>query len=128
MINLKQNQKFKKEYVIDENLTTDHIGIKVLSTPSMIALIEKSSNEFIQKFLDNKHTTVGTFIEFTHEKPLLENDRIIIKGKITTIEGGKIQLDIKVVKKKNKTIISRGKHHRHVVNKDKFINNLKNEK
>src|SRR6056297_2126020 len=95
---LKKDNKFRKEIVVEKKHTTSHIGISVLSTPSMIGLIEKTSNEYIQKYLSAVSTTVGTFVNFTHENPVKINEKIIIEGRVDKIVDNKIKLKIKVVR------------------------------
>ena len=121
---LKKGDGFIKEYKVQKQHTTSHIGVSVLSTPSMIGLIEKSSNEFIQDYLEDDYTTVGTLVNFTHENPVLFNDRIAIKGNVMNIEKNKIELKIKVSRKKDSNIVSKGKHVRFIVNKDRFSKKL----
>ena len=122
---LKNGDGFIKEYKVQKQHTTSHIGVSVLSTPSMIGLIEKSSNEFIQDYLDDDYTTVGVLVNFTHENPVLLNDRIVIKGNVINIANNKIGLKIRVSRKKDSTIISKGNHDRYIVNKDDFSKKLK---
>lgn len=127
MKKLKLNDKFKKEHIVKKNLTTSHVGLRVLSTPSMISLIEKTSNDFIQQYIDVKYTTVGTFVKFSHENPVKINESILIKGKIVNLEKNKIELNITVERKNDGLHISRGTHTRYIINKDDFIKKLKEE-
>ncbi len=124
---LKKDNKFRKEIVVEKKHTTSHIGISVLSTPSMIGLIEKTSNEYIQKYLSAVSTTVGTFVNFTHENPVKINEKIIIEGRVDKIVDNKIKLKIKVVRNKDRSTVSRGTHDRYIVNKKKFSKKVRGD-
>ena len=125
MKEMKENLKYSKNYRIEKEFTTDHIGIKVLSTPSLIYLIEKTSNIFIQEFLNKNETTVGIYIETNHLKPLKINKKITIRLNIDKYIDKKVFLSYEVYKKDNYDyLIATGNHQRYIVNKKKFKEKL----
>lgn len=121
---LKKNKEYKKKYKVLEKYTTGHIGVNVLSTPSMVELVEKTSNEFIQNYFSDNKTTVGTKVNIKHINPIKENEEIVILIKLIEKDGPKLELCIKVINSKNKIVLGKGTHQRFIVDKEKFKRKL----
>ena len=124
--NIPLNLKCTREYMVGKEHTAHHIGsgdLEVLSTPSMIAFIEHTCLECVQKYLDEKHTTVGVYVGVKHLKPAPIGEKVRVEVEVVEVEGRRIKFNAKVFWKD--MLIGEGLHERYIVDKEKFINKLK---
>lgn len=113
--------EFSQEVTVEEKHLAKNVGsgaVSVFATPMMIALIEKTASEGIQKYLDEGYTSVGTLVNVTHQAPTPLGMKATATAKITEIDGRKIAFEI--VCKDEKSVIGKGSHERFIVNLEKF--------
>ena len=85
----------------------------VLSTPSMIGLIEGTCLQCAQPHLDGAETTVGTHVNVSHAGPAHAGEEITIKVKLAEINKRRLLFDIEV--RSPRGPIRTGTHERAVV-------------
>jgi len=103
-------------------LTLGSGGLDVYSTPSMIALMEKTSMMSVEASLGERETTVGGAVNICHYKPTSIGKKVICKSKVTSVLGKKIDFEVEVFE--NGNLIGNGQHTRFIVDKYLFMEKL----
>lgn len=96
--------------------------LPVLSTPMMMALMEKAAMLCIADDLDEGYTTVGGEIHSTHLKPTALGRSITACAELTCVEGRKYTFRISAHDEVG--LIGEGTHVRFAVHKEKFMAKL----
>lgn len=127
MIELKLNagMSFEKKYTVENKHLADIVGsgsISVLSTPSMISMMENAAMIFIQQHLPEGYITVGTNVNISHLKAIKEGE--IVKIKVIIKEIMKMHLVFEVVALIGGNKIGEGIHERHIVHQERFLENI----
>ncbi len=118
----------RKVITVAKKMTTGHLGgdVSVLSTPSMIMIIEMACAEFVQPYLEEGHNTVGTGVWIDHTAPTLPGEKIAVTAVLTEVEEKKFSFAVQVFN--DTRIIASGDHKRVVINTEKFIAHLTGKK
>ncbi|KAJ5069134.1 hypothetical protein M0811_11890 [Anaeramoeba ignava] len=128
---LKIGGKGVKTTFVSKDLTTNRTGKEnddVLSTPSMILLMELASVEAIDPFLDKSFATVGFHVNVKHLARTNKGATVTTESIIEKIDGSKITLDVKAfeIDGNKKKLIGDGKHRRAVIKFDDDNDKKKN--
>jgi predicted thioesterase len=113
------------EFKVEERFSTGHVGIQVLSTPGMIAMMELASMKLVQPYLDEGSTTVGTRVCIDHKAPAPIGAIVSVTSELISVEGRK--LVFRVSAQWGDKLLGEGSHERFIVNKEKFSAKLKEE-
>ncbi len=122
---LKENISYCLETVIGNDETAIKMesgGLKVYSTPSLIAFMEKTAFLCVENFLDVGDTTVGISINAKHLKANLVGDKLQCTATLTKVDGKKLSFDILVTYKD--IVVGSCIHDRFIVNGNKFMDKL----
>lgn len=98
---------------VTEEMSPAHLPVKVLSTPSMIQLIEVTCLLATQEHLDEGETTVGTHVNVSHQGKAMAGERITIDVKLAEIRKRRLTFEINV--NGDSGLISTGTHERAVI-------------
>lgn len=112
---------YTKKMIVEENDLATKWGsgkARVFSTPAMIAFMELTSTECVQKFLEEGYITVGTMVNIKHLKASPIKSEVICTVKITAKNLNEVTLDVKC--EVEGELIGIGEHKRYIVNKEKF--------
>jgi fluoroacetyl-CoA thioesterase len=90
----------------------------VLSTPSLLGLVERTARESLQPFLEPDERTVGTEIELRHFAPTPLGAGVTITTRVIHIEGRKVSFQVEV--RDEQELVARGLHERAVIRVDSF--------
>lgn len=123
---LKVGMTLTEEYMTSEEHSAKNIDVKdvkVLSTPSMIAFMEMTSNKLVQQGLPEGYVTVGSGINVKHVNPSPIGEVIKVTSEIVKIEGRKIKF--KVTAMWNNKLIGEGEHERVIVNLNRFLDKIR---
>lgn len=96
--------------------------LEVLSTPTMVALMENAAMNAVKDVLDEGQTTVGGFISSSHLRPTALGATITATARLIAVEGRK--LTFKVTAEDDGGTIGEGEHIRFVVDARKFMSKL----
>ena len=125
-ISIKIGSEYTSRITVDKNKTALYIGsgdIEVLSTPSMIALMENAAMNSVASQLPENCTTVGGYIETNHIKPSKVGEKIFATAVLINVENKKLTFNIKAFQETGE-LIGEGTHIRYIINKDTFISKL----
>jgi predicted thioesterase len=100
--------------VVDDKLVVKHVGGDgVLSTPSMIGLMERAGIEAVQKHLPEGHTTVGFEVHVKHIAATPKGKKVTARAELTEIDGRK--LTFKVEARDEDKQVGVGTHRRAII-------------
>lgn len=110
----------EKEIAITESMGVSHLGDAggVLSTPSMIGLIEQTCLESTAPHLDDNEQTVGTMVHVWHKAAVKTGESVRISCKMLQRDRRKLLFEVKVMH--GETVVGEGTHERFVVDLNKF--------
>jgi fluoroacetyl-CoA thioesterase len=100
-------------HLVDESMSPPHLPSPVLSTPSMIGLIETTCLWAAQEHLDDGETTVGIHVCVSHSASVSAGETIDIECELTDIDRRRLVFETKVTS--GDTLVSEGTHQRFVV-------------
>lgn len=110
---------------IEEHHLALHVGsgdLRVLATPSMIALMEEAAMRCVAPHLEDSQTTVGGYIAASHLKPTAPGRAVTATATLTAAEGRKLLFT--VTASDDDGPIGEGTHTRFIVDRDKFMARL----
>lgn len=111
------------EYSLTETVTADlsppHLApVVVLSTPSMIRLMEEASLQCVAPHLDANETTVGTHVNVSHSDAARDGETVLVLSQLISIE--KRRLTFAVVVSTGDRVIGQGTHERAIISLDRL--------
>lgn len=102
------------EYTVTIDMKPGHIAAPVLSTPSMVGLIEGTCLQSVLEHLDEGETTVGTHICVSHSGAAYVDEKVTISSRLKEIKKRRLLFDVTVTSPRG--CISEGTHERAVIN------------
>ena len=79
---------------VDRTLCTERAGVHLLSTPSLVLLMERTAVRLLEPLLGPNETTVGTEIRVSHRAPTPEGSTVRVRATILGREGRFITLHL----------------------------------
>src|SRR5687768_2310003 len=86
----------EKEHAVTDDMAPPHLPVKVLSTPSMIQLIEGTCLMLAQEHLDEGEVTVGTHVCVSHRGAAMSGETVKVKTELTGLEKRRLTFTITV--------------------------------
>ena len=100
-------------YTVTKAMSPGHLPVVVLSTPSMIGLIEGTCLQAAAPHLDEGETTVGTHVCVSHDASVAEGHEFVIRCRLRSVDKRRLNFDVEVDGPNG--AVSRGSHQRAVV-------------
>jgi fluoroacetyl-CoA thioesterase len=105
------------EFEVEDRLLTDvggTIGVRVLSTPGMIAMMERNSAILCFENLPDGRVTVGFEVCVKHVAAAAEGSRCTVRSRVNeVVDGRKVRFDVEVTE--GERTIGVGTHERRVI-------------
>jgi predicted thioesterase len=102
------------ETVVDDALVVKHMGGEgVLSTPSMIALMERAGIKAVQDQLPEGHTTVGFEVNVKHFGATPKGQKVWVRAELLEVDGRKLRFKVEARDQDKK--VGDGTHRRAIV-------------
>jgi fluoroacetyl-CoA thioesterase len=95
----------------------------VLSTPTMVAMMEQAAIEAMKPFLDAGESSVGMTIEVSHTAATPPGHRARAEAEVTKVEGRRLEFSVRAFDDVEQ--IGAGTHRRAVIDAAKFNDRLK---
>ena len=105
-------------FTVEKGMTPNHIPAPVLSTPSMVGMIEGTCLLNTQPHLDEGETTVGTHVNVSHVGPARVGEEIRITSKLIEVRKRRLTFEVEVIAAAG--TISTGTHERAVVSLERM--------
>ena len=106
-----------ESFTVEDRLVTDvggTIGVRVLSTPGMIAMMERTSSVLSFENLPEGKATVGFEVCIKHVAAALEGSNCTASARLSeVIDGRKLRFDVEV--REGERTIGVGTHERRVI-------------
>jgi predicted thioesterase len=119
---LELNVKGKETLAVSDKDTALAVGsgqLEVFSTPSMIALMEKTASESVQSYMEDGMGTVGIAINIRHVSATSIGQTVTCESRLVKIDGKRLEFQVKAIDAGG--LIGEGIHERFVVNNEKFL-------
>jgi fluoroacetyl-CoA thioesterase len=110
---------------VDRSLCTERGGKHLLSTPSLVLLIERASIEAVAPFLSEGETTVGTEVNVRHLAPTPEGATVRAQAIVREREGRRFRLEVEVFDELDR--IGVADHERFVVGIERYLAKLEDK-
>ncbi len=94
-------------------------GLKVFSTPSMIALMERCSRDAIQPHLQEGQGSVGTLVNVRHLAATPVGLDVRCECELMELEGKRLLFHVRAFDKKG--LIGEGQHERYLIDNERFM-------
>jgi fluoroacetyl-CoA thioesterase len=105
------------EFTVEDRLVTDvggTIGVRVLSTPGMIAMMERNASLLSYEHLPEGNATVGFEVCVKHVAGAAEGARCTVSAELReVVDGRKLRFDVEV--REGERTIGVGTHERRVI-------------
>jgi fluoroacetyl-CoA thioesterase len=99
--------------VYDKLVVTHMGGDGVLSTPSMIALMERASIQAVQDHLPEGHTTVGFEVHVKHFGATPKGNKVTVRAELIEVDGRKLRFKVEAHDEDKK--VGDGTHRRAII-------------
>ncbi len=104
---------------VTADLSARHLpDIVVLSTPSMIELLEMTSHRLVALHLDDNETTVGTHVEISHVAAAPGGDHVTVTSTLVGVRKNRLTFELAV--HSGEKLIGEGTHQRAVIDTTRF--------
>ena len=90
----------------------------VLSTPRLIALIERTARETLYPFLESSERTVGMEIDIRHLAPTPLGAKVTCTARVIATEGSSVTFHVEA--RDEQELVLRGIHKREVIRVESF--------
>lgn len=117
------------EFVVGEDHTAREMEsgeLDILSTPSMMAMMEKAAWTSVQPFLESGDVTVGTLMNVSHESPTPMGMKVECISKLVSIDGRKLSFEVDAYDERGH--VGGGMHERFIVPREKFLSKAESKK
>lgn len=108
----------RSEFVVDGPLLTDvggTLGFSVLSTPGMIAMMERTAAMLVYPLLPDGKATVGFEVCVKHVAGAPQGSRCHVRARLReVVDGRKLRFDVEVVDQ-DQRMIGVGRHERRII-------------
>jgi fluoroacetyl-CoA thioesterase len=108
----------KQAYTVTEEMAPPHLPIAVLSTPSMVQLIEATCLGAAQQHLDDGELTVGTHVCVSHAGAAMAGEEVTVSCSLDKVEKRRLTFGVTVEGPNG--VISEGTHERAVIDSSRF--------
>lgn len=108
----------RQEFTVTPEMSPPHLPVAVLSTPSMVSLIEGTCLGLAQRHLDDGETTVGTHICVSHDAAVPVGGQVTVWCRLATVDRRRLEFEVRVEASSGK--VSEGTHRRAVIDTSRF--------
>jgi predicted thioesterase len=105
-------------HTVTQDMSPPHLPRVVLSTPTMIQLIEMTCLAAAQGHLDAGETTVGTHGCVRHQAAAMEGEELEVRARLTEVNRRRLTFAVEVEGPRG--LLSEGTHERAVVSLDRM--------
>ncbi len=108
-----------------EEVTASHIGsgtVRVLATPMMIALMERTSRISVKPYIDEGQETVGTHVNVSHVSAVPVGEEVWCESEVVDVDRRRVTFKVAVYS--GRGLVGEGLHERFVIDVDRFASKL----
>jgi fluoroacetyl-CoA thioesterase len=97
----------------------------VMSTPTMVAMMEMASMNATEQYLEAGESSVGMSIDVQHSAATPQGHRVRAEAEVTKVEGRRLELTVRAFDEVEQ--VGSGTHRRAVVDAAKFSERIKSK-
>jgi predicted thioesterase len=119
---LKPGLEYEWTRQVTPEMSARHLGsgdVGVLSTPSMIAMMEGASTRCAQPHLPEGQTTVGYIVNIRHLAPTAIGREVRARSRLESIDGRNLQFRVEAYE--GDKLVGEGEHVRVVIDSSRFL-------
>src|SRR5207302_8649028 len=108
--------------VVTQEMSARHIGsgdVGVLSTPSMIAMMEGASTRCVQPALPEGQTTVGYIVNIRHLAPTAIGSEVTASSRLEEVDGKRLKFRVEA--HEGDKVVGEGELLRVIVDSARFV-------
>jgi fluoroacetyl-CoA thioesterase len=105
-------------FEVTDAMVPGHVAARVLSTPSLVSLIEQVCRRSILASLEAGQDTVGIHICVSHEGVALAGENVRVRCHLSEVDGRQLGFEVSVDGPRG--TVSRGTHRRQIVKASRF--------
>ncbi|MCC6436438.1 MAG: thioesterase family protein [Acidimicrobiales bacterium] len=106
------------EHLVTDDMSPPHLPMKVLSTPSMIGLMERTCLESVIAHLDEGESTVGTHVCVSHVAAAASGETVTVTARLAEINKRRLTFEVKAMA--GDKLLGEGTHQRAVIDTRRF--------
>jgi fluoroacetyl-CoA thioesterase len=121
MANIPIGTKGESETEVTDEIAIAFLGVedaRVLSTPRMIGLMEKTCRDSVLPLLDRGYDTVGTHVNVAHLAAAPLGSRVTFRAEVIGVNERRVEFRVEASTEREK--IGEGTHQRTIINVAKF--------
>jgi predicted thioesterase len=103
-------------------MSARHLGsgtLGVLSTPSMIAMMEGAATMCVQSLLPEGQSTVGYVVNIRHLAPTPIGAEVVATARLEEVDGRKLKFRVEA--REGDKLVGEGEHVRVIIEADSFL-------
>lgn len=109
----------EQTFTVDRSHTIDFDGLPpVLSTPSLVLLLEVTARDALAPFLEPGESSVGVQIELEHLAPTPLGQPVTCTARVLQVDGPLVSFQISA--RDPHDVVARGLHQRRVISVERF--------
>jgi len=115
--------------VVTREMTAKHIGsgsAEVLSTPTMILLMEEAARRLADENLPEGKTTVGVAVNVKHVKAVPVGEEVVVRAEVMAVEGRRVMYWVEA--RWGGRLVGYGYHERAIIDIEEFSRKLDEER
>jgi fluoroacetyl-CoA thioesterase len=97
-------------------------ALEVMSTPSLIAFMERVSFRMLEARLPDDLTSVGVSVQVSHKAPTLVGEKVRLRAEVSAVEGRRVALQLQAWDELE--LVGEGTHQRVIIDRESFIQRL----
>jgi fluoroacetyl-CoA thioesterase len=106
------------DHAVTDDMSPPHLPMKVLSTPSMIMLMERTCLEAVLDHLDPGESTVGTHVCVSHVAAAASGETVTVAARLTERDRRRLTFEVRATV--GDRMLGEGTHQRAVIDTSRF--------
>ncbi|MEZ5232102.1 MAG: thioesterase family protein [Acidimicrobiia bacterium] len=106
------------EHAVTDDMSPPHLPMKVLSTPSMIGLMERTCLESVLDHLDAGESTVGTHVCVSHVAAAASGETVTVTARLAEVNKRRLTFEVRAAA--GDKLLGEGTHQRAVIDTSRF--------
>jgi fluoroacetyl-CoA thioesterase len=105
-------------YTVTPDMSPPHLTAKVLSTPSMVQLMEQTCLQSVVPHLDQGETTVGTHVCISHVAAAAAGEEVAVSCELAEVNKRRLTFNVRAAA--GDKLLGEGPHQRAVISTDRL--------
>jgi fluoroacetyl-CoA thioesterase len=105
-------------FEVTASMVPGHVPAPVLSTPSLVALVETTCRRAVLPLLPEGRDTVGVHIAVSHEGVARQGEEVVVVARLAAVDRRRLTFEVAVDGPRG--AVSRGTHQRVVIDSSRF--------